>query len=114
MTDIKQDLEVIRVYWEMMGTTCYDHCMVLAIGGGYICNKCKKPNDHRPCSYLSPITLSVPELAFFMRDKCVDAVGGYKWSYSIDETCYWDMTPEQWIEAACAAWEGKKDTAQKC
>ena len=122
--DIRQDPEVMRVYWEMFtqatGMTQWTH-KIGRIRAGY-CDKCGKHLDRLPygrCEIPDPITMSVADLAFWMRDKCDPE----QWEWELVE-CYFgnqlnmsfaararvalhQATPKQWIYAAVKAWRQK-------
>ena len=95
--DIRLDPYVIKTYWAMRGYPIPE-CRVL----DFVSNAVK----------YAPIPMSVGDLAFWMRDKCVDVlwfshlqinIGGW---HDAEDTIK-KSTPEQWIKAACKAWNSK-------
>ena len=118
--NILTDPEVVQVYWEMKGVTEWGH-RLQNIAGMIDCTKCgavsnppKRTLCSETCSIPDPIGMSVGDLAFFMRDKCVKHDRIRKWEMFLEELvncnithAYRMSTPEQWIRAACKAWRMK-------
>lgn len=123
-TDILKDPLAIKTYWEMMGVTEWEHAYQNPYNlNPTICEKCNiasKTRHKGPCLIPDPIPLSVGDLAFFMANQC------RKYSKELVKTLnqlwkkqsgsfpfpYWLIyiaTPEQRIEAACAAWSTKDE-----
>ena len=111
-------------YWDMMGVTEFEHdpkrvAVKKDSAGLYEELKCKRCGDDwiwhikygtlnlmsEDCHIPDPIPLSPAELAEYMQRRCVETVGGYVWSYHINVLCWWDITPEQKIDAAVKAWK---------
>lgn len=114
MTDIREDPDVIKVFWEMMGKDPYQHNPEYMVANCYKCgmsssNRMGEPiefSNMPACPIPDPITMSIGDLAFFMRNKCDN--GKY-----LDALCeiifngISEATPEEMIRAAVAAWSAK-------
>lgn len=115
-TDILKDPVTIKTYWEMKNTGQWLHNLTSLDQ----CSKCGKIIGNANCFIPDPIPLSVGDLVFFMANQC------RKYSKELVKTLnqlwkkqsgsfpfsYWLIyiaTPEQRIEAACAAWSTKDE-----
>ena len=135
MTDIRTDPDVLRVYWEMKGVTEFEHTEKLCklpdsdFAYRWMCSKCRVDSDDLhtdDCPIPDPITMSVWELAGFMRDQCVaecrEQWDRVKWDLYFEATnnknatsfhdfsSQWfsdEAKPEQWIEAGVRSWGAK-------
>ena len=91
MEDIRKNPDVKRVVAEMRGSGEFD----LDVAG---CKSIVYPE----------ITMSVAELAFFMRDKCDQFTWRHQLALSLkEEVAMSCSTPTQWILAAAKAWDSK-------
>jgi len=128
----KYNKKTTETYWNMMGVAEFDHILD-AIGTTYgrptyKCIHCGFVHDDymselsktERCTYPDPIPLSPAELAFYMRDKCLELE--LPWTHELaillpsrmnlgnDPSYALEVSmSEQWIEAAVAAWEYKND-----
>ena len=121
MNDIRTDPEVLRVYWAMKGQDPYIHRSDV---GWQIqmkelrCEKCYGLLEEAckaPCLYPDPITMSVCDLAEYMRNQCVKQQqdGEYRkqlllmspWPDDHKDWVISRSTPEHRIRAACKAWD---------
>ena len=113
VTDIRQDPEVRRVVKEMRGPA-HDWVERSQSGGCCWCRNCHEEawppfTHHQVCPHNKPITMSIGDLAFFMRDKCETN----EWEIKLAAIRFSNRareprsTPEEWIRAACAAWRMK-------
>ena len=123
MTDPRTDPDVLKTYWEMKGVTEFEHTEKLCklpdsdFAYRWMCSKCREDSDDidtENCPIPDPITMSVWELAWFMRDQCEANIPHGKWVVELCQICTEGKgpiiarsTPEQWIEAATKAWGAK-------
>lgn len=141
--DPRLDPDVIKVFWEMRGETEWRHSskpIGFAWGGPatkvWRCSKCGKTASYSDmiedrCTTPDPITMSLGDLAFWMRDKC-NSDKNFDGTKTVDynralhslwvrrydgirgragyDFLWWTrtmVTPEDMIRAACAAWRMK-------
>ena len=124
--DIRTDPEVLRVYWEMKGQSPIRHATYKTASKTTECSYCGRIEGtltsgnmwcEEPCpknNYPRPITMSTGDLAFWMMDQCNYKVFRDKLYNEVgprDSGSYTDgylkATPEQWIRAACKAWDSR-------
>ena len=120
--DIRQDAEVVKTYWEMGGHK-KPYCANCSSGSWLASGQSNGRSICKTCCYGPPITMSLGDLAFWMRDKCFEAsIGGRatNWPLKVKELSndfddrglafletLAHATPEQWIRAAVKAWRSK-------
>lgn len=121
MSDIREDQEAMQVYWAMRGVQP-SHCINPSInnylfgecikcGAELNLMECKKQRSglyiKYGCSVEDPITMSIGDLAFWMRDQCdIEDYEACLCGTIAGEAPLVAATPEEMIRAACAAWKG--------
>ena len=107
MSDIRTDPETLRVYWDMRGMT--DDDFMKYPDGQCSCGDCI--SNARPGDLVcipDPITMSIGDLAFWMRDKCDQFTWRHQLALSLkEEVAMSCSTTTQWILAAVKAWDSK-------